>query len=87
MTRSSLSENQLRQQIRLRLAHGRLPPITVSIYKARKGRGRHCLVCRREIGPTQMEYEAKNVGAALIAHEACYTLWREESRARRDASP
>jgi hypothetical protein len=86
MTRSSLSPEQLRQQIRLRLAHGRLPPITVSIYRARKGRGRHCLVCRREIGPTQIEYEAEDVGGVLIAHEECYMLWREESRVRRGTS-
>jgi hypothetical protein len=86
MMRSSLSPEQLRQQIRLRLAHGRLPPITVSIYRARKGRGRHCLVCRREIGPTQIEYEAEGVGGVLIAHEVCDTLWREESRVRRGTS-
>jgi hypothetical protein len=43
-------------------------------------------VCRRAIEPTEVERELDGVGVVLIAHEACYALWREESVARR-ASP
>jgi hypothetical protein len=86
MTMSLLSAEQLRQQIRVRLAQERLPAIVVGIYKTHRGTGRPCLVCLREIGPTQMEYEVDGVGVVLIAHEACYALWREESKTRRDSS-
>jgi hypothetical protein len=40
-------------------------------------------VCRRAIDPTEVERELDGVGITLIAHEACYALWREESVARR----
>jgi hypothetical protein len=79
---TSLSAEQLRQQVRVRLAQGRLPAITVGIYKSRRGTGRLCLVCRHEIGSVQFEHEVDCAGVRLIAHEACYALWREESKAR-----
>jgi hypothetical protein len=85
MTDSLLSAEQLRQQIRVRLAQGRLPAITAGIYKSRRGTGRYCLVCRHEIGFTQVEYESEGAGVVLIAHEACYTIWWEESKATRSA--
>jgi hypothetical protein len=33
-------------------------------------------------GPREVERELDGVGVTLIAHEACYVLWREESVAR-----
>ncbi len=78
MTTSSLSEEQLKQQIRVRLAQGRLPVID-GVYKTHRGTGRPCIVCRREIAPTEIEHEADGAGIVLIAHEACYRFWREES--------
>ena len=83
MGKSSLSEEQLRQQIRVRLARGRLPPIVVGANKAHRGRSRLCLVCRHEIGPTETEYEIDGAGVVLLAHEFCHTLWSEESVSRR----
>jgi hypothetical protein len=44
-------------------------------------------VCRRAIEAAEVERELDGVGVVLIAHEACYVLWREESRARRDHFP
>jgi hypothetical protein len=79
MTKSSLSPEQLRQQIRIRLADGRLPRTTVGIYKVHRGTGRPCLVCLREIAPNQDQYEIQGAGVVPIAHAACYVLWREES--------
>jgi len=78
MTTSLLSEEQLRQQIRVRLVQGRLLPVG-GAYKIHKGTGRPCIVCRREIAPTEIEHEADGPGVVLIAHEACYRLWQEES--------
>ena len=79
VTTSSLSPEQLRQQIRLRLAEGRLPTTTVGIYKVHRGTGRPCLVCLLQIASNQDQYEVQGAGVALIAHKACYVLWREES--------
>jgi hypothetical protein len=84
MTMSFLSADQLRQQIRVRLEQERLPAIVVAIHKTHRDTGRPCLVCLREIVPTQMEYEVDGVDVVLIAHEACYVLWQEESGAKRD---
>src|SRR4029077_7270935 len=79
MTTSLLSTDQLRQQIRVRLAQGRLPTAG-GVYKSRRGTGQACLVCRRAIDRTDTEYETPESGrVVLTAHEACYTLWREES--------
>jgi hypothetical protein len=83
MTTSLLTAEQLKQQIRLRLADGRLPTIRAGIYKTHRGTGRHCLVCRHEIGPNEVEYDIDGAGVVLIAHELCYTLWREESMSHR----
>ncbi len=78
MTTSLLSADQLRQQIRVRLAHGRLLVID-GIYKTLRGTGRVCIVCRRAVESPEVECEVDGAGTVLIAHEACYTLWREES--------
>ena len=83
MTTSLLSSEQLRQQIRIRLAQGRLPVVD-GIYKTHRGTGRPCIVCRRSIERPDVEYEL--VGVALIAHEACHRLWWEESVSRQAAS-
>ena len=79
MTKSLLSTDELRQQVRIRLADRGLPPTTVGIYKIHRGTGRLCLVCLNEIAPNQDQYEVQGAGVVLIAHEACYVLWREES--------
>jgi hypothetical protein len=81
MTMSLLSAEQLRQQVRVRLAQGRLQPVVAGIYKTHRGTGRHCLVCRREIGPKEIEYDVQGAGVVMIAHEPCYVIWREESKA------
>lgn len=82
----SASDDELRRQIRARLFEGRLPPIN-GVSKSHRGTGRPCIVCRRAIEAAEVERELDGVGVVLIAHEACYVLWREESRARRDHFP
>ena len=82
MTTSSLSTEQLRQQVRVRLAQGRLPAVD-GVYKNRRGTGRPCMVCRRLVASDEIEYgEIDRAGAVLVAHEACYVLWRQESVSR-----
>ena len=80
----SASDDELRRQIRARLFEGRLPPIN-GVSKSHRGTGRPCIVCRRAIEPTEVERELDGVVVVLIAHEACYALWREESKTRRDS--
>ena len=76
------ADDELRRQIRARLSEGRLPPID-GISKSHRGTGRPCIVCRRAIDPSEVERELDGVGVTLIAHEACYAVWREESKGRR----
>jgi hypothetical protein len=60
-----------------------LPPI-YSDSKSHRGIGRPYIVCREAIAATDVEREV-GVRIVMRAHEACYQLWREESK--RDASP
>jgi hypothetical protein len=78
MTTTSLSQEQLRQQIRVRLAQGRLP-VVGGVYKPYRGTGRPCIVCRREIQSTEVENQIDGAGLVLVAHDSCYMLWREEA--------
>jgi hypothetical protein len=43
--------------------------------------------CRRPIESIQVECQVDGVGIVLIAHEACYTLWQEESVSSHSESP
>jgi hypothetical protein len=81
---TELSEDEVREQVRARLAEGRLPTVE-GVSQSHRGTGRLCLVCRRAVGPTEIERAVTGrSGVVLIAHEACYKPWREESRAWRD---
>src|SRR5437879_4416745 len=80
-----VSDDALRRQIRARLSEGRLPAID-GVSKSHRGTGRPCIVCRRAIESTEVERELDGVGVVLIAHEACYKLWHEESKARRSTA-
>ena len=77
--------DDLRRQVRARLSEGRLPFVD-GVSKSHRGTGRPCIVCRRAIDPTEVERGLDGVVVVLIAHEACYALWREESKTRRDSS-
>jgi hypothetical protein len=39
------------------------------------------------IEPTEVEREIQGAGVFLHAHEACYKIWREESKAHLPARP
>ena len=75
------SDDELRGQVRARLAEGRLPPID-GVSRSHRGTGRPCIVCRRTIEPIEVEREVTGCsGVVLTAHEVCYKPWRDESRA------
>ena len=73
---SGIPDDELRRQIRARLSEARLPAVD-GVSNPHPGTGRPCIVCRRAIEPVERQLDG--VGIVLIAHEACYTLWREES--------
>ena len=77
---TALSDDDLRRQVRVRLATGRLPSVE-GVSQSHRGTGRPCIVCRRPVGRTEVEREVTGrSGVVLTAHEACYKPWREESR-------
>lgn len=81
---TGLSDDELREQVRARLAEGRLPAVE-RVSQSHRGTGRPCIVCRRAVEPIEVEREVTGCsGVVLTAHEACYEPWREESRAWRD---
>ena len=78
------SDDELREQVRARLAEGRLPTVA-GVSQSHRGSGRPCIVCRRVVEATEVEREVTDgSGVVLTAHEACYKPWREESRVWRD---
>ena len=78
------SDDELREQVRARLAEGRLSAVN-GVSQSHRGTGLPCIVCRRAIEPTEVEREVTGCsGVILTAHEACYRPWREESRVWRD---
>jgi hypothetical protein len=78
------SDDELRGQVRARLAEGRLPTVA-GVSQSHRGTGRPCIVCRRVVEATDVEREVTGCsGVVLTAHEACYKPWREESRVWRD---
>ena len=79
---SCAADDALRRRI-ARLSEDPLPLIH-GVSKSRRGNGRPCIVCREAITATDVEREV-GVGFVMHAHEACYKVWRQESR--RDAAP
>jgi hypothetical protein len=77
---TGLSDDEVREQVRTRLAEGCLPVVD-GLSQSHRGTGRPCIVCRRAVEPTEVEREVTGCsGLVLTAHEACYKPWREESR-------
>ena len=72
------ADDDLRRQVRARLAENRLPSVD-GVSKSHRGTGRPCIVCRRAIELTEVERQVSGDGVFLYAHEACYKLWKEES--------
>ena len=76
------ADDDLRRQVRARLSEDRLLSIN-GVSKSHQGTGRPRIVCRRAIESTEVERELDGAGVVLIAPEACYKVWREESKATR----
>lgn len=76
--RSGDTQDDVRRQIRARLAAGRLP-FPTGVSRSHRGIGRPCVMCRLAIAPTEVEREVEGAEVFIFAHDACYKLWPEES--------
>jgi hypothetical protein len=81
---SCASDDALRRQIETRLSEGRLPSVH-GVSKSHRGTGRPCIVCRRTIGPTDVEREVESQGCPFTRTSVLQPR-REESVARRVAT-
>lgn len=73
-------DDELRQNIRERLADGRLF-WAYGGSTVRRGTGRPCDVCGTVIHRESTEREVQgDKGTYVLAHEDCFRIWREESR-------
>jgi hypothetical protein len=75
----------LRRHVLGRLIEGSLPEPTNWVW-AGGGSGNPCSVCGLPIVVTEIEYEFRVDDAALLAHIACFDLWKEEATGLRGAS-
>jgi hypothetical protein len=76
---ASLSDGELRRQVRDRLSSGALFP-TGGRVSARRGTGKPCIVCAKPISTSEIEHEIAGP-ATVWAHWDCYSIWRQESDA------
>ena len=78
-------DGELRERVRAALARRQLPPVGATAW-AGPGTGQVCGVCALVIRPSEVEYEVVNGDGRLYAHLVCYTIWCDESLARRQAA-
>lgn len=76
-------DDDLRQRVRRALTSGMLFLVDRKS-RARSGSGKLCAVCTSAIAEGDIEYEVPGgVNGTLVAHLACYLVWRKESEAAR----
>lgn len=75
-------DDVLRRKVRARLS-ARLLFTADGISSIRRGTGRPCVVCELPIDSPMLEREVEGPGVVVLAHPACYAIWREESIARK----
>jgi hypothetical protein len=79
------SDDTLRQTVRDGLDSGDLFPVDGNGFGGRGRRGL-CTVCDMPVLPADMEIRITEPQSAN-AHLACYAVWLEESKARRESHP
>ena len=72
-------DESLRDNIRARVADGRLPVLSGSAWGGKASGDHRCVCCHRTIRATAIEYEPRD-HAAMYAHMECFVLWLSESR-------
>jgi hypothetical protein len=69
----------LRQVVRDKLAHGRLPRDRAGAVRATNGTDETCDVCSTPVSPDDVLYKITREGSrAFLFHASCFAIWREE---------
>jgi hypothetical protein len=74
--------DSLREQVRRRLANKELFLINRR-GRAEPGSENACAVCALVIGTSGVQYAVRGPTSRVVAHVACYLVWRQESEAAR----
>ena len=86
MTPESAPEShndELRQRVRRALTSGALFLVDRRS-RVGRGSGKLCAVCTSAVAEDDVEYEVPGgVSGTVVAHLACYLVWRQESEAAR----
>ena len=86
MTPESAPEShndELRQRVRRALTSGALFLVDQRS-RVGRGSGKLCAVCTSAVAEDDVEYEVPGgVSGTVVAHLACYLVWRQESEAAR----
>ena len=86
MTPESAPEShndELRQRVRRALTSGALFLVDRRS-RVGRGSGKLCAVCTSAVAEDDVEYEVPGgVNGTVVAHLACYLVWRQESEAAR----
>jgi len=77
-----LPGENLREQVRRRLANKELFLISRKGH-AERGSGNSCAVCALVISTNEIQYTVSGSVKTVIAHLACYLVWRQESESAR----
>jgi len=80
--RSEPTSESLREQVRRRLATKELFLISRK-GRGERGSGNSCAVCARVISTSEIQYTVSGSTSTVVAHLACYLVWRQESEAAR----
>jgi len=75
--------DELRQRVRRALTSGALFLVDQRS-RVGRGSGKLCAVCTSAVAEDDVEYEVPGgVSGPVVAHLACYLVWRQESEAAR----
>jgi len=75
--------DELRQRVRRALTSGALFLVDQRS-RVGRGSGKLCAVCTSAVAEDDVEYEVPGgVNGAVVAHLACYLVWRQESETAR----
>jgi hypothetical protein len=69
----------VRQVVRDKIAHGRLPRDGTGVVRATNGTYEVCDVCSTPVSPEDVLYKiAREDPRAFLFHASCFAIWRDE---------
>jgi hypothetical protein len=76
------ADESLREQLRRRLANKELFLVNRK-RRAERGSGNACAVCSSVISIAEVQYTVRGATSSVVAHLACYLVWRQGVEAAR----